>query len=180
MFLQQVKATVIPALEDICGKPFDYDKMSEIIHVLKQTAEIRNKCWEYLAAKPAVWTLWYYAVSMAPVIYMMGDPAGIPYYEKLLKELQERKEKGIFALAPDGEKYRIYWDGWIPWAFLGKFMRKFTPAGAVCLCGRYPWEMFPYPEKLDPDNPVEAAVDWLYGEDYGMAYHMSPKGAIGK
>jgi benzoyl-CoA reductase/2-hydroxyglutaryl-CoA dehydratase subunit BcrC/BadD/HgdB len=178
--LQQVKDTVIPALEDICGKPFDYDKMSEIIHVLKQTAEIRNKCWEYLATKPAVWTLWDYAVSMAPVIYMMGDPAGIPYYEKLLKELQDRKEKGIPALAPDGEKYRIYRDGWIPWAFFGKFMRQFTPAGAVCLCGRYPWEMFPYPEKLDPNNPIESAVDWLYGDGYGMAYHMSPKGAIEK
>jgi len=177
--LRQVKEIVIPTLEDVCGKPFDYDRLSEILSVLKQTAIIRNKCWEFLATRPATWTLWDYAVSMAPVIYMMGDPKGIPYYENLLKELQERHKNGIFAMAPAGEKYRIYWDGWIPWAFLGKFMRKFTPSGAVCLCGRYPWEMFADPESIDPENPIESAVDWLYG-NHGIATHLAPKGAIGK
>ena len=174
---KQIKENVIPALEDVCGKPFDYDRMSEIISVLKKAATIRNKCWEFFKTKPVHWTLWDYAVSMAPVIYMMGDPAGIPFYERLLKELQERKEKGIPALAPEGEKYRIYWDGWIPWAFLGKFMRKFTPNGAVCLCGRYPWEMFPHPELLDPEHPLETISDWMYGEK-GLANKMAPKGSI--
>ena len=177
--LKQVKETVIPILEDVCGKPFDYDRLSEILSILKKTAILRNQCWEYLATKPATWTLWDYAVSMAPVIYMMGDPAGIPYYENLLKELQERHKNGIPAMAPAGEKYRIYWDGWIPWAFLGKFMRKFTPKGALCLCGRYPWEMFADPEILEPENPVESAVDWLYAE-HGIATHIAPKGAVDK
>ena len=90
---------------------------------------------------------------------MMGDPAGIPFYERLLKELQERKEKGIPAIAPDGEKYRLYWDGWIPWAFLGKFIRKLTPYGVLPICGRYPWEFFQNPEKIDPEHPVESFVD---------------------
>ena len=174
---RQIKENVIPTLEDVCGKPFDYDRLSEILSVLRETATIRNKCWEFFKTKPATWTLWDYAVSMAPVIYMMGDPAGIPFYENLLKELQERKDMGIPALAPDGEKYRIYWDGWIPWAFLGKFMRKFTPSGAVCLRGRYPWEMFAHPEILDPENPLESVVEWAYGE-YGIANKMAPKGSI--
>ncbi len=175
---RQIVENVIPNLEDVCEKPFDYDRLSEILSVLKKTATLRNECWKFLATKPATWTLWDYAVSMAPVIYMMGDPAGIPFYEDLLKELQERHEKGIPALAPEGEKYRIYWDGWIPWAFLGKFMRKFTPHGAVCLCGRYPWEMFPHPELIDPEHPLDTVVDWVYGEETGLACHMAPKGSI--
>ena len=174
---KQIKENIIPTLEEVCGKPFDYDRMSEIISVLKKAATVRNKCWEFFKTKPVHWTLWDYAVSMAPVIYMMGDPAGIPFYEKLLKELQERKEKGLPALAPDGEKYRIYWDGWIPWAFLGKFIRKFTPNGAVCLCGRYPWEMFPHPELLDPEHPLETISEWMYGEK-GLANKMAPRGSL--
>ena len=174
---RQITENVIPTLEEVCGKPFDYDRMSEIISILKKTATIRNKCWEYFKTKPATWTLWDYAVSMAPVIYMMGDPEGIPFYEKLLKELQERHENGIPAMAPDGEKYRIYWDGWIPWAFLGKFMRKFTPSGALCLCGRYPWEMFPHPELLDPEHPLDTVVDWMYG-GHGLANKMAPRGSM--
>ena len=175
---RQVVDTLIPTLEDVCGKPFDYERLSEILRVLKATALIRNECWEYLKEKPAVWTLWDYAVCMAPVIYMMGNPIGITFYEELLQELKERKAKGIPAIAPEGEKYRIYWDGWIPWAFLGKFMRKFTPNGAVCLCGRYPWEMFAHPELIDPEDPVRSAVDWVVGEEHGLANHMAPRGAI--
>ena len=174
---RQIKDTVIPTLEEVCGKPFDYDRLSEILSVLKKTASLRNQCWEFLKTKPACWTLWDYAISMAPVIYMMGDPAGIPFYERLLKELQERKDNGIPALAPHGEKYRIYWDGWIPWAFLGKFMRKFTPSGAVCLCGRYPWEMFPHPELLDPENPLESVTEWMYGE-HGLAINIPGRGSL--
>ena len=174
---RQFKETVIPTVEDVCGKPFDYDRMSEILTVLKEVATLRNQCWEFFKEKPAIWTLWDYGVSIAPVFYMMGDPAGAVYYKKLLKELQERKEKGIPAIAPAGEKYRLYWDGWLPWAFLGKFMRKFIPHGAVCLCGRYPWEFFPNPELIDPENPVESWADLYYGNGK-LIHHFSPHGTV--
>ena len=175
----QFKEVVIPAFEKVCGKPFDYDRLGEIFSVLKKAATLRNECWEYFKTKPSTWTLWDYGVSIAPVFYMMGDPESIVYYEKLLKELKERKQKGIPAIAPEGEKYRLYWDGWIPWAFLGKFMRKFTPNGAVCICGRYPWEFFPHPERLDPERPLETFVDSFWGEESPRCFsNKAPKGCI--
>jgi len=177
-FLGQVRETVIPTLEEVCGKPFDYDRMSEILRVLKKAAILRNQCWEFFKLKPSPWTLWDYGVSIAPVFYLMGKPESVTYYEKLLKELQERKEKGIPAIAPNGENYRIYWDGWLPWAFLGKFMRKFTPHGAVCLCGRYPWEFFPHPELIDPENPVESWADLYFGEESHLGWNASPEGTV--
>ena len=176
---RQFTEIVIPEFERVCGRPFDYDRMSEILTVLKQVATLRNECWEFFKDKPARWTLWDYGVSIAPVFYLMGNPKGIAYYEKLLKELQERREKNIPAIAPDGENYRLYWDSWLPWAFLGKFMRKFTPHGAVCLCGRYPWEFFPHPELIDPEHPVETWTNLYFGEDSHLCYNFSPKGAIG-
>ena len=75
-----------------------------------------------------------------------GEAGNRPYYKALLCELKERAEKKIPAILPDGEKYRLYWDGWLPWAFLGMFIRKFVSYGAVPICGRYPWEFFPHPE----------------------------------
>ncbi|MDO8785178.1 MAG: 2-hydroxyacyl-CoA dehydratase family protein, partial [Syntrophales bacterium] len=176
---RQFKEVIIPAFEKVCGKPFDYDRLSEIFTILKKAATLRNECWEFFKTKPATWTLWDYGVSIAPVFYLMGDPKSIAYYEKLLKELQERKEKGIPAIAPAGEKYRLYWDGWIPWAFLGKFMRKLTPNGAVCLCGRYPWEFFAHPERLDPENPLESFIDVFWGEDSPQCFsNKAPKGSV--
>ena len=177
-FRDQIEEVVIPTFEEVCGKPFDYDRMSEILSVLKKVATLRNQCWEFFKEKPAYWTLWDYGVSIAPVFYMMGNPAGITYYERLLGELQERKQKGIPAMAPNGEKYRLYWDAWLPWAFLGIFMRKFTPHGAVCLCGRYPWEFFPHPELIDPEHPIDTWVNLYYGDEEPIACDYAPKGAI--
>ena len=175
---RQYKELVIPTFEEVCGRPFDYDRMSEILSVLKKVATLRNECWEFFKDIPSRWTLWDYGVSIAPVFYMMGNPIGITYYEKLLKELQERREKNIPAVAPDGEQYRLYWDGWLPWAFLGKFMRKFIPNGAICLCGRYPWEFFPHPELIDPENPVECWTDLYYGQESHLVYSFSPHGTV--
>ncbi|MHC1587489.1 MAG: 2-hydroxyacyl-CoA dehydratase, partial [Candidatus Syntropharchaeia archaeon] len=138
--IDQTMETVIPTLEEICGKPFDYERMGEILEVLKKTALLRNECWEFFKKKPSPWSLWDYGVSIAPVFYMMGKPESITYYKHLRDELRERTEKGIPAILPDGEKYRIYWDGWLPWAFLGRFIRKFIQYGALPICGRYPWE----------------------------------------
>ena len=147
----QIKETLIPAIEELSGQEFDEEEMRRILRVLKETCLVRNQCWEYLKKKPTPWTLWDYGVSIAPVFYAMGKPESLEYYKHLLKELKERASKNIPAILPDGEKYRLYWDGWLPWAFLGKFSRLFTSHGAVPICGRYPWEFFPHPERINPD-----------------------------
>ncbi len=159
---RQFKEILIPTLEEICGKPFDYDHMREILRVLKKTATIRNDCLEYFKKVPSPWTLWDYGVSLAPVIYLMGKPETIPYYEKLRAELEERSKKNIPAILPE-EKHRVFWDGWLPWGFLGHFSRKLTSYGANPISGRYPWEMFPRPDLIDPEgDPVHTFVKALY------------------
>jgi benzoyl-CoA reductase/2-hydroxyglutaryl-CoA dehydratase subunit BcrC/BadD/HgdB len=177
--LGQYRDVLIPRLEEFTGKKFNYDNLSEIIKNLKEATMLRNQCWEFFKTKPSHWTLWDYGVSIAPVFYLMGKPGSTEYYKKLLKELQDRKEKGIPAMAPEGEKYRIYWDGWIPWAFLGKFMRKLTPRGALAICGRYPWEFFPHPERLDPENPLESFINCFFDEDNPRVFsNKAPKGSL--
>jgi benzoyl-CoA reductase/2-hydroxyglutaryl-CoA dehydratase subunit BcrC/BadD/HgdB len=158
----QIRESLIPTLEEICGKPFDYDKLSQILVVLKETALIRNQCWEYFKCVPSPWTLWDYGVSIAPVFYMMGSPEAVPYYKKLKAELADRADKKEGAILPK-EEFRIYWDGWLPWAFLGKFSRKMTSLGIVPLVGRYPWEFFPHPETIEPEpDPVKCFVKQIY------------------
>jgi len=158
---RQIRESLIPALEDVCGKPFNYDRLTEILITLKETAILRNECWEYLKLKPSPWTLWDYGVSIAPVFYLMGSPEAVPYYNKLKAELADRAAKKIAALEP--EKSRVYWDGWLPWAFLGKFSRIMCKLGMVPLVGRYPWEFFPHPETIDTEgDPVVSFVKQVY------------------
>lgn len=159
---RQVRETLIPTLEEMCGRPFDYDHLSEILAVLKKAATLRNECWEFFKAIPSPWTLWDYGVSIAPVFYLMGKPETITYYERLKAELAERVANKVPAIIPE-EKYRLYWDGWLPWAFLGVFMRRLVPSGAIPICGRYPWEFFPHPEGIEPEpDPVHTYIQQMY------------------
>ena len=174
---RQIREDLIPTLEEVCGKPFDYDKLSEMLAILKKTALLRNECWEYTKHRPSPWTLWDYGVSIAPVFYLMGKPETIPYYEKLKAELAYRVENNIGAISPE-EKYRIYWDGWLPWGFLGKFSRKFTNLGMVPIVGRYPWEFFPHPETIEPEpDPVKTFVKQVYSNG-GLARQNLPNLAL--
>ena len=159
---RQFREVLIPRMEEVCGKPFNYDRMSEILSVLKKAATIRNECWEYFKKIPSPWTLWDYGVSLAPLIYLMGKPETVPYYEKLKAELEDRVKNNISAMFPK-ENYRVFWDGWLPWGFMGYFIRKLAKYGANPVSGRYPWEMFPRPDLIEPEpDPVHTFVKALY------------------
>lgn len=174
----QVKEILIPAIEEVSGSKFDEENMRSIFRVWKETCLLRNKCWEFFKRKPSPWTLWDYGVSIAPVFYAMGKPESLEYYKNLLKQLEGRVEKHIPAVFPEGEKYRLYWDGWLPWAFLGKFIRLMVPYGAIPICGRYPWEFFPDPEDINPDAE-DIVYEWirlLYTSPNMLAFHDGPWG----
>jgi benzoyl-CoA reductase/2-hydroxyglutaryl-CoA dehydratase subunit BcrC/BadD/HgdB len=152
--------------------------MRDILIVLKETCLIRNECWEYFKKKPSSWSLWDYGVSIAPVFYAMGKPESMEYYKHLIAELKERAKKNIPVLLPEGEKYRLFWDGWLPWAFLGRVIRMLVPKGALPICGRYPWEFFHIPEDINPDADDivhEWVRIWYTGRAKG-AYHDGPWG----
>jgi len=172
----QVKETLIPALEGVSGSKFDEESMRSIFRIWKETCLIRNKCWEFFKTKPSPWTLWDYGVSVAPVFYAMGKPESLEYYKNLLKQLEDRAEKNIPAVLPQGEKYRLYWDGWLPWSFLGRFIRLMIPYGAIPICGRYPWEFFDQPEDINPeaDDIVHEWIRLLYTSPNTLASHDGP------
>lgn len=172
---EQIYQVAIPALEDLCGRRFNYGRLTEILKVLKQAALMRNKCWRFFEKVPSPWTLWDYGVSIAPVFYLMGQPGTIEYYQDLEAELASRAEQGIGSMHPE-EKYRVYWDGWIPWSFLGVLSRKLLSHGANPVVGRYPWEFFPHADKIDPSKPVDTLVEQWYTNL--MACRSSPEFAL--
>ncbi|MDP2953684.1 MAG: 2-hydroxyacyl-CoA dehydratase family protein, partial [Chloroflexota bacterium] len=166
---RQVKEDVIPALEKFCGKPFDYNRLSELVAEIKATCTLRNDCVELMKHVPAPASNFDLAVSMAPTFYLLGSPGNTEYYHRLKVEMEERIAKGISGMLPE-EKYRIYFDGWMLWGFMGWFARKLVSYGANMIVGRYaPLEFFQRPDLLDPDNPVDTIIEQHgYFMRYGM------------
>ncbi|MDP2952840.1 MAG: 2-hydroxyacyl-CoA dehydratase family protein, partial [Chloroflexota bacterium] len=166
---RQVQEEVIPALEKFTGKPYNYDRLSELVAELKATCTLRNECVELMKRIPAPATNFDMAVSMAPTIYLLGNPENTEYFRRLKAEMEERVAKKIPGIMPD-EKYRIYFDGFMLWGWIGWLARKLVSYGANMIIGRYaPLEMFPNPEELDPEHPVDSLVRQ---HTYRMRYAM--------
>ena len=175
---RQIRETVIPALEEICGKPFDYDLMSQYMADMKESLLIRNECWEFFKHKPSPWTLWDCITGQGPAASGTegGESGPVVYFRRLKAELEERVAQGIGAILPE-EKYRLYWDGWIPWGFIGLYARKLVSYGAVPLAGRYAWEINPHPELIEPEpDPVHSFVQQLYSGGAACRYSMPNQG----
>ena len=66
---RQLREVVIPAIEKIVGRPYNYDRLSEIMAVLKKASLMRKQCLELTKNIPAPWTMFDISVSLAPVIY---------------------------------------------------------------------------------------------------------------
>ena len=172
---RQLNEVAIPFLENFCGKKFNYDRLSQLLAVLKEAALLRNECWKFFEQVPSPWTLWDWGISIAPVFYLMGQPKSVDYFRQLKAELQQRTEKGIGGIHPE-ERFRVYWDGWVPWSFLGPISRKLLTFGANPIVGKYPWEFFPHPEEMDPSNPIDTIVKQWY--TYMMSVKSSPEFAL--
>ncbi|MDP2954561.1 MAG: 2-hydroxyacyl-CoA dehydratase family protein, partial [Chloroflexota bacterium] len=111
---RQIKGEVIPALEKFCGKPFDYKRLSYLVEELKATCTLRNECAELMKHIPAPASNFDMSVSMAPTIYLLGNPQNTEYFRRLKAEMEDRIAKGIPGILPK-EKYRIYFDGFMLW-----------------------------------------------------------------
>jgi len=157
---RQLREEAIPTLERLFGRPYDYDRLSQVIADLKVCATLRNECAQIAKHKPSPWTLTDMCVSIAPTMYLMGEPGTIEYYQALKEELLRRVEQGISAVLPE-ERFRLYYDSYIMWGWLGPLTRKVVSFGGNIIAGRYPWMMFPEPEYLNPEDPIHTVAEQL-------------------
>jgi benzoyl-CoA reductase subunit B len=151
--MEGLREQVIPAIERLTGKPYDYDKLSEALVIIKKSAEIRNQCLELSKTIPAPWSFFDMCVTSGALQNVGGTPAALNYLEQLLTELKERVAQGIGSVEP--ENYRLLYDAaFMMWRWFGPLARKLTQAGACLVTSRYINFLWPYPEDIDPENPL--------------------------
>ncbi|MDD5038648.1 MAG: 2-hydroxyacyl-CoA dehydratase family protein [Dehalococcoidales bacterium] len=156
---QQIKDEIIPAIEKLTGKPYDYDALSQALVHLKRASQLRNECLELSKNIPAPWSLFDIGVSAGAVMHAGGTPESVEYYEKLKAELEERCAQKIGVVAE--EKYRILYDQFIPWRWLGSFTHKMSDLGVSIITGRYPTFLWSNPDNIDPENPIHSIAEQL-------------------
>lgn len=104
-------AEIIRQLEDITGRPFDYDKFQEVMKVAAQNAEDWYEATSLCSAVPSPLSGFDMFNYMALIVCMRGKPECGMTFRKLKAELEDRISQGVCGLKGAEEKHRIMWDG---------------------------------------------------------------------
>lgn len=146
---------IVPALEEISGKPFDIDKFREILANSHECTRLWEEVLDMSMNLPSPATFFDHCIHMGPAVVMRGRKVANDYYRILLAEMKERTENSVSAVP--GEKYRFYWDGMPIWGKLRNLSETFGSLKSCVLVSSYcnSWVF----SAFDPKDPFRSMAE---------------------
>ncbi|MGE5453745.1 MAG: 2-hydroxyacyl-CoA dehydratase subunit D [Methylocystaceae bacterium] len=140
----------IRQLEDLTGKVFDYDRFQQVMQTSQEVSRAWKRAIDMGRNLPAPLNGFDSFNYMALIVAMRGKPETVEVFNRLTEELAEKVARGE-SCYPDGEKYRILWDGIACWPYVGQNMRSFKEKGINIVTSTYPdaWLLMYEPGNLD-------------------------------
>lgn len=153
-YMVQQIGEMIPTLEQISGKIFDFQRFQDCIRLSKETSNLWGKILDTLKTQPAPMTIFDAFGHLAPIVSLRGLPVAKRYYEILLAELQERVKQGIGALKE--EKKRLMWDNIAIWYKMRDFSNLFAEHGMNFVTATYTNAWCESTRHMNPSHPFES------------------------
>jgi benzoyl-CoA reductase subunit B len=169
--VEQLRKKVIPALERITGKPYDEDRLREL---LTRSARAEDDLvWVLQSAKcrPSPIDAYFGGVYYIGPIFtaFRGTQDAVLYYAELRAEIEERIAAGAGPVTPEGgmteERYRIVMEGPPNWTSFRQFWKMFVDEGAVVVASTYTkvGGVYDLGFRHNPDRPLETLADYCLG-----------------
>lgn len=129
----------IKQLEDITGRPFNYEKLSEVMKISNETASWWRKACMTAKAIPSPLNGFDMFNYMALVVCMRGRKEGRDLFKLWYEELTNKAENGLGPWKPnEEERYRVIWDGIACWANLSTTYKILKKYGINVVTSLYP------------------------------------------
>lgn len=152
-FVNQLEE-MITFLEQATGKTFNYYRLTKVLELSNEACRLWNEVLDTAALKPAPFGFFDACFHMAPIVTWRGTEEAVIYYRALKEELDERIEKGIYAIP--NERYKIYWDHIPVWPRLRWFSELFASHGALVVVSQYTHS---WAYSFDTSRPLESLAD---------------------
>ena len=127
----------IAMLEDITGKPFDYDKFREVQEQTQRSVAQWNRLASMLTHKPSPLNGFDLFSFMALIVCARSRSYAEETFKKFADELEENLANGIYAFKGD-EKTRVTWEGIAVWPHLGHTFKTLKNQGSIMTGSAYP------------------------------------------
>jgi bcr-type benzoyl-CoA reductase subunit B len=144
----------IRQIEVLTGKPYDYDRLEEVVRMSQMAHDYWRRCLELAATKPSPITTTDLLVNMGPIVCLRGTQAAIDVYETFYEEVLERVKSGYVAAGE--ERFRLVWDNIPFWFALGSTVRRLSAYGAAIVGATY---LYHWVSDVDPNDPLRSMGD---------------------
>jgi len=163
-------------LENMLQKPFDRERLIEVIRLSRQATGLWRKILERGRTVPVPFTSLDAFIHIAPIVTLRGTQACVDYYQLLYDEVSGRAERRIGSV-PD-ERYRVLWDNLPIWFKMRSFEKFFDERRCALVAATYAnsWGGLEDSAGIETRDAVEAlAVSYLniyinYGFEQRIRY----------
>jgi benzoyl-CoA reductase subunit B len=166
--VKQLKEEVIPKMEKVSGKKIDKDKLSAILKHARKSQDLITKIFDSTKHKPSPIDAYFAGVYyIGPInVGFRGTPEAVDYYQELLNEVQERVDKGLGPITPEGEmeeeRFRLVVEGPPNWTNFREFWSLFYDMGAVIVASSYTkvGGVYDWGFRHNPHKPLESLAEY--------------------
>ncbi|MFW6115010.1 MAG: 2-hydroxyacyl-CoA dehydratase subunit D [Thermodesulfobacteriota bacterium] len=145
---------MVPLLEQIAKRSFDYRKFQEILRISKEASLTWGQVLSTMKARPSPMTIFDAFNHLAPIVSLRGLPAALEYYRALLAEVEQRAARGIGAVRD--ERWRLMWDNIAIWFKMRDFSNLFAEHGMNFVTATYTYAWTETISYLDETRPFES------------------------
>jgi benzoyl-CoA reductase/2-hydroxyglutaryl-CoA dehydratase subunit BcrC/BadD/HgdB len=145
---------MIPQLEEISGRSYSEARFQKIVTMAKESSEIWGQVLATMKHRPAPMTIFDAFVHLAPIVSLRGLPVALDYYQILLRECNERVERGIGSIT--NERKRLMWDNIAIWFTLRDWSLLFAERGLNIVAATYTNAWAETIHYLDERSPFES------------------------
>lgn len=169
--VEQLRQTVIPALEKLSGKKYDEDRLKQLLANSARAEDDLVWVLESAKRRPSPIDAYFGGVYYIGPIFtaFRGSEEAVGYYRALKAEVQERIDAGRGPITPDGElkreRFRLVVEGPPNWTSFREFWKMFVDEGAVVVASTYTKVGGVYDNgfRHDPDRPLESLAEYCLG-----------------
>ncbi len=153
-YVKKQLENAVPIAEEVAGKKLDYKKLKQVMRYSRMAADLWLQVMERGKNRPAPISVFDQFIHMAPIVEMRGKPETVDFYAAMLKEVDERIEKGIGAVR--NEQRRLLWDNLPIWYKLRELSEYLAERGVAVVASTYTMAWGELAPLIDPEKPFES------------------------